>query len=736
MVESTSKLPSEAPHDEGQPARRGAGPEFTPEPAFVPMADTFVASETLLRTLPVTVSSAGVEELGAGAQIGRYLVIRRLGAGAMGVVYAAYDPKLDRKVALKLLAELATEGTEDARQRLQREAQALAKLAHPNVVGVYDVDTHDRHLYVAMEFVAGRTLGAWMRERPRSWRAVLELFVAAGRGLAAAHAAGLIHRDFKPENVMVDAAGHARVIDFGLALAGELDASSRDELGTRATSTGLIRGTPGYMAPEISQGLPRAASDQFAFAVVVREALTGRHPFREGLRGEPARGGEATFAKLRALIDRAMSPSPDDRFASVDELCDALAAKLVRKPGGVREPSEARRSSTRAALGLGLLGLLGVAATSVALLDLEWPWLAAPTPTPSEAPAPREAAPAPSEPPPDGSCEALREWAGTWQLGGKVLWTEYAYQLDWWLGYELELELRPACELAVVARRYRPLVVGEPRGEPVVTTSAAVAVYDGTGAWQLPLELGFAGDTNTYGNDEHYRIALRLDHVDGAPRVSGGFARFDSKGYPIRTGKLLGSSEHTPTLAQLDALALDCAARCRSACAGERAVQACIADGCAGADEPCGPPSVDFKPPLRANAAKRTLQRGESLVEQSLASGGAKATLLSICTANARALAGGWTVEWSDANAASGRIALELSASGCTLSGTATGDEGSTAIRGEVTPAGTWSIVPSEPTPALPATLVLVGVGPAAPALGIDMSEATRELRAYRRRGT
>ncbi|MBL8972204.1 MAG: protein kinase, partial [Myxococcales bacterium] len=127
------------------------------------MADTFVASETLLRTLPVTVSSAGVEELGAGAQIGRYLVIRRLGAGAMGVVYAAYDPKLDRKVALKLLAELATEGTEDARQRLQREAQALAKLAHPNVVGVYDVDTHDRHLYVAMEFVAGRTLGAWMR---------------------------------------------------------------------------------------------------------------------------------------------------------------------------------------------------------------------------------------------------------------------------------------------------------------------------------------------------------------------------------------------------------------------------------------------------------------------------------------------------------------------------------------------------------------------------------------------
>ncbi len=670
-----------------------------------------------------------------------YAIEAIVGAGGFGLICKAVQLSLHRKVALKLYA-LSGEGDAAVREAL-REARSLARLEHPGIVGVHAAGESELHVgarrlacaFVELQFVEGETLRAWLT-KPRDADEVLRVLLEAGRALAHAHGQGVVHRDFKPENVMVDAAGHARVIDFGLALAGELDASSRDELGTRATSTGLIRGTPGYMAPEVSQGLPRAASDQFAFAVVVREALTGRHPFREGLRGEPPRGGEATFAKLRALIDRAMSPSPDDRFASVDELCDALAAKLVRKPGGVREPSEARRSSTRAALGLGLLGLLGVAATSVALLDLEWPWLAAPTPTPSEAPAPREAAPAPSEPPPDGSCEALREWAGTWQLGGKVLWTEYAYQLDWWLGYELELELRPACELAVVARRYRPLVVGEPRGEPVVTTSAAVAVYDGTGAWQLPLELAFAGDTNTYGNDEHYRIALRLDHVDGAPRVSGGFARFDSKGYPIRTGKLLGSREHTPTLAQLDALALDCAARCRSACAGERAVQACIADGCADADEPCGPPSVDFKPPLRANAAKRTLQRGESLVEQSLASGGAKATLLSICTANARALAGGWTVEWSDANAASGRIALELSASGCTLSGTATGDEGSTAIRGEVTPAGTWSIVPSEPTPALPATLVLVGVGPAAPALGIDMSEATRELRAYRRRGT
>jgi len=376
MVEPTSKLPSEAPHDEGQPARRGAGPEFTPEPAFVPMADTFVASETLLRTLPVTVSSAGVEELGAGAQIGRYLVIRRLGAGAMGVVYAAYDPKLDRKVALKLLAELATEGTEDARQRLQREAQALAKLAHPNVVGVYDVDTHDRHLYVAMEFVAGRTLGAWMRERPRSWRAVLELFVAAGRGLAAAHAAGLIHRDFKPENAMVGADGRVRVMDFGLArptdLLPKVEAPRADpsaELGTLAlvspmTLTGTAMGTPAYMALEQFEGKADARSDQFNFCVALYEGLYGERPFAAdslaSLLGalssdavKPAPRGAAVPAWLRSVVLRGLLCAPERRWPSMDALLAAL----------VDDPARRHRRWAVAALGVALVaGIAGGAA--------------------------------------------------------------------------------------------------------------------------------------------------------------------------------------------------------------------------------------------------------------------------------------------------------------------------------------------------------------------------------------
>ncbi|MCA9683639.1 MAG: serine/threonine protein kinase, partial [Myxococcales bacterium] len=188
-----------------------------------------------------TASSSPPRESGPpspGTLIGRYVVLSSLGAGGMGVVWSAYDPELDRKVALKLLARLADDRTEQARERLRREAQALAKLAHPNVVGVYDVDLHEGQLYVAMEFVAGRTLGSWMREKePRPWRAVLEIFMAAGRGLAAAHAAGLVHRDFKPDNAMIGDDGRVRVMDFGLARATGDEGDGESTLSASPVST-------------------------------------------------------------------------------------------------------------------------------------------------------------------------------------------------------------------------------------------------------------------------------------------------------------------------------------------------------------------------------------------------------------------------------------------------------------------------------------------------------------------
>src|SRR5579862_6912981 len=165
-------------------------------------------------------NAAGEETgLAKGATIGRYVVLGLLGRGGMGEVYAAYDPELDRKIAVKLLRARGGSGeaTADGKTRLLREAQAIARLSHPNVVVVYDVGTFGESVFIAMEFVEGRTLAGWMHASPRSHREIMQVFLAAGRGLAAAHAAGLVHRDFKPDNVMVTNDGQVRVMDFGLA---------------------------------------------------------------------------------------------------------------------------------------------------------------------------------------------------------------------------------------------------------------------------------------------------------------------------------------------------------------------------------------------------------------------------------------------------------------------------------------------------------------------------------------
>src|SRR5262245_38729127 len=153
-----------------------------------------------------------------GAAVGRYVILDRLGTGGMGVVYSAYDPELDRKVALKLLRpDRGPFSGEAGRLRLLREAQAIARLSHPNVIAVYDTGSFGDQVFVAMEFVEGWTLRQWLEEKRPAWREVLARFVLAGRGLAAAHAVGLVHRDFKPENVLLGKDGRVRVADFGIA---------------------------------------------------------------------------------------------------------------------------------------------------------------------------------------------------------------------------------------------------------------------------------------------------------------------------------------------------------------------------------------------------------------------------------------------------------------------------------------------------------------------------------------
>jgi hypothetical protein len=277
--------------------------------------------------------------------VGRYRIENVLGQGGMGVVYAAFDPDLERRVALKLLS--AGEGTE-LRARLLREARAMARLAHPNVVTVYEVGTEAGRDYVAMELVEGQNLKAWLEAAARTPDDILAAFVAAGAGLAAAHGAGIVHRDFKPHNVLRRRDGRVMVTDFGLARGVEAAPAIALETTMRAdakaestpsslsglTMTGSVLGTPAYMAPEQWTGaVVGPAADQFAFCVALWEALCGARPFTgptiEKLREQAQKGvRELDASKLpravREPLFRGLEPDPDKRWSSMDALLAAL----------------------------------------------------------------------------------------------------------------------------------------------------------------------------------------------------------------------------------------------------------------------------------------------------------------------------------------------------------------------------------------------------------------------------
>ena len=287
-----------------------------------------------------------------GTVIDRYVALTRLGAGGMGVVYAAYDPELDRKVALKLLRARTGAGTEASvgRARLLREAQALARLSHPHVVAVHDVGTFGEQVWLAMEYVDGQTLGTWLKEQPRRWPEALRVMRDAGEGLAAAHAAGLVHRDLKPDNIMIGRDGRTRVMDFGLARAdGEGPARAASSgFGRRAalredvTPEGGVMGTPAYMSPEQWRGEQAdARADQFAFCVTLWEAAFGERPFAgetfaalataitEGEVRPPPRG-RGVPAWLRRVLQRGLQVEPARRFPTMRALLEALARGQAR----------------------------------------------------------------------------------------------------------------------------------------------------------------------------------------------------------------------------------------------------------------------------------------------------------------------------------------------------------------------------------------------------------------------
>jgi tetratricopeptide (TPR) repeat protein len=286
-----------------------------------------------------------VGALAPGSRVDRYQILGAVGRGGMGEVYAAYHPDLDRRIALKVVSELGADAPE-RRARLLREARAIARFSHPNVVAVYDAGTVGDRVYIVMEFVEGETVDRWLRSRPRSWREILEVFISASRGLAAAHAAGIVHRDFKPQNVMIGRDGSVRVMDFGLArLTGELiepgtaEAAydSRFQISPTVTKTGALVGTLAYMAPEQFRGEKvDARADQFSFGVALYEALYGSRPavaHTTGTSGEKSPGlarGANGPGWVRAVVSRCFAENRDERFASMNDLIAALARGQAR----------------------------------------------------------------------------------------------------------------------------------------------------------------------------------------------------------------------------------------------------------------------------------------------------------------------------------------------------------------------------------------------------------------------
>jgi serine/threonine protein kinase len=280
-------------------------------------------------------SRISVTDLRQGSMIGRYRLVSRLGAGAMGVVWSAEDPQLDRTIAIKLVHPSLSR-TPEASARLLREARAMAKLSHRSVVTVHDAGEVDGQLFLAMELVPGTNLGTMLRTRDADaiadWPRWLALMVDAGRGLAAAHDAGVLHRDFKPDNVLVDQSSRVCVGDFGLASLGDATLAERTSRPVMnapldLTATGALLGTPMYMSPQQLRSEPvDARADQFSFCVACWEALYGTRPFTVTERGLDA------IPALAEAIDKGVLPAPPPDSRVPPEVRDVLARGLAADP--------------------------------------------------------------------------------------------------------------------------------------------------------------------------------------------------------------------------------------------------------------------------------------------------------------------------------------------------------------------------------------------------------------------
>jgi hypothetical protein len=512
---------------------------------------------------------------------GRYTLLELRGRGARGLVCRATDQKLGRDVALKIYPAL-----EDARieAEVMREARSLAKLEHPNVVGVIDFGQARLELegppldvvYLCMEFIDGRSLRTWRGERARRVDEILDLLAQAGAGLAAAHGAGLVHRDFKPENVMIESRGRVLVVDFGLASsrgaavdiggAGP-DRRSGTEPGDRLTQLGVAQGTIEYMAPEARRGAADAKSDQFSFAMAAWESLTGVLPF-DVHEFEWRRPGQAEFIAartlapaLRAVLERALSYFPQERYPSIVAMLQAL--------------STARGARRRIAIGVSAaVGLVAVG--TLATIVMRAPDIGGVFARDDHGDPERLAVASLAEAADDATgCAAA---AGRWRMETIVVRSEGTAKFNDVQGwYELEVEaLEDRCSMRVRVEKVGDSSVGRYGRKSKVGDVAAESRPLRDGA----LELGFDVDlTRKLEQKLLYRFDLELqgDEIRGDWHLTSAT--------PL-TGYVHGRRVAAPTAnegwpAIEPPSAYPCASQCRVVCDDAAAARRCVRDHCA-----------------------------------------------------------------------------------------------------------------------------------------------------------
>ncbi|MCA9634870.1 MAG: serine/threonine protein kinase [Myxococcales bacterium] len=661
-------------------------------------------------------------ELGVGEPVlfaNRFKLEKIRGKGARGLVVKAHDVRLDRSVALKLYPYPEQALIAEA----QAEARVLAQLKHPNIVGVFDVDFTEVELggrripclFLVMEYVDGPHVRAWIAsEGPREGM-IVSAFLAAGEGLAAAHERGILHRDVKPANIVLDHTT-ARVVDFGLARS-----LPRDGDITRTTQYGVTKGTLAYMAPEARRGRAEARSDLFSFAVSLWECLTGVLPFDPEagewrLANQPDFfGADALPPTLAAVLRRALSYAPDERQESLRELLDDIQALYQRR----RRPSRAPLflgvgAAAAAAAGLAFAyangGELATPDRSEALAadvgaaaeQLASPGAPASSPEPDVAPAPRP------DPPAAARCDGER-FAGRWRLTSRVLWADDSY----WIGvegfYRLDLSVDASCVRSATLTRFGDS--GNRRYARQLVAESAMAVARGADG-----DLWLEGEFRLFGDQSPKRHVFTM--TPRGDELVGDWVFFESSDRPTMTGVLRAARGASVGPVALDTASSPCASQCRILCVGERAQGRCVSEICAAGGglgaEGCGAPDLDAPPPIGAQDLLSAIYSGEAEGEAA----GDK------CREHARHLDGEWSV-WQ------GGVAhgLELVVSGCELTGQIRARDGSASYpaTGVVNSKGQWFLRPS---PEVNAPIwALTGRGPA---IGLAGSYPRAPLVAYR----